>query len=120
MDNNKISHIPDLFVIELASDVKRCIEQNRHLLPYHLNLIDELHINENGHSRILCKLLQYKSQSGEYVVLQSLLAYIAKQNAEYSSISIKSPLITQEQYRIDLWVRDKAGGYASNARDVLS
>ena len=129
MDNNRISQILDFvdyivgeeakqqaseisFVMKLAADVKRCIEQNRHLLPYHLNLINELHINENGHSRILCKLLQYKSQSGEYVVLQSLLAYIAEQKNEYRSIHIKSPLITQEQCRIDLWVRDKVGGYA--------
>ena len=129
MDNNRISHILDLidyivseeakqqaseinFVMELAAEVKRCIEQNRHLLPYHLNIIDELHINENGHSRILCKLLQYKSLSGEYVVLQSLLRYIAEQNNEYHSIYIKSPLITQEQCRIDLWVRDRIGGYA--------
>jgi len=129
MDNNRISHILDLidyivseeakqqaseinFVMELAADVRRCIEQNRHLLPYHLNIIDELHINENGHSRILCKLLSYKSLSGEYVVLQSLLAYITEQNNEYRSIYIKSPLITQEQCRIDLWIRDRAGGYA--------
>ncbi|MBR6750438.1 MAG: PD-(D/E)XK nuclease family protein [Bacteroidaceae bacterium] len=129
MDNNGISHILDFiddivredakqqaseinFVMELAVEVKRCIEQNRHLLPYHLNIIDELHINENGHSRILCKLLQYKSLSGEYVVLQSLLRYIAEQNNEYHSIYIKSPLITQEQCRIDLWVRDRVGGYA--------
>ena len=111
MDNNRISEILDFvnyivgedakqqaseisFVMELAADVKRCIKQNRHLLPYHLNLIDELHINENGHSRILCKLLRYKSQSGEYVVLLSLLAYIAEQNKEYRSIAIMRPLIT--------------------------
>lgn len=129
MDNDRISHILDFiddvvcdgakqqtaeikFVMELVAEVRRCIEQNRHLLPYHLNIIDELHINENGHSRILCKLLQYKSQLGEYVVLKSLLAYIAEQNNEYRSIYIKSPLITQEQCRIDLWVRDRAGGYA--------
>lgn len=129
MDNNRISQILDFidkivneeekqqaseinFVMELATDVRRCIEQNRPLLPYHLNVIDELHINENGHSRILCKLLQYKSQSGEYVVLQSLLAYIAEQNNEYRAIHIKRPLITQELCRIDLWVRDRAGGYA--------
>ena len=31
--------------------------------PYHLNIIDELYINENGHSIILAKLLQYKSDN---------------------------------------------------------
>lgn len=28
--------------------------------PYHINIIDELHADENAHSRILAKLLQYK------------------------------------------------------------
>ncbi len=129
MDNDRIFHILNFidnivsedakqqaseikFVMELVAEVRRCIEQNRHLLPYPLNIIDELHINENSHSRILCKLLQYKSQLGEYVVLQSLLGYISGQNNEYRSIYILSPLITQEQCRIDLWVRDRAGGYA--------
>ena len=44
--------------------------------PYRLNVIDELHINENGHSRILSKLLQYRSESGQYIYLESLLSYI--------------------------------------------
>ena len=36
---------------------KRYMEEKLKL-PYHINVIDELHINENGHSRILLKLLQ--------------------------------------------------------------
>jgi hypothetical protein len=31
--------------------------------PYHLNIIDELHANENSHSRILVKILQYQGNN---------------------------------------------------------
>ena len=75
--------------------------------PYRLNVIDELHINENGHSRILTKLLQYRAADGTYVFLESLLHYInAKKKTNFPNKVVK-PDITQEEERIDLWVRDK-------------
>ena len=37
------------------------LEKKKHKTPFHLNVIDELHANENAHSRILIKLLQYQS-----------------------------------------------------------
>ena len=36
-------------------------KKNASLLQYNLNLIDELHANENAHTRILLKLLDYES-----------------------------------------------------------
>lgn len=95
-------------------------------LPYHMNVIDELHIDENGHSRILLKLLQFKNEKGEYELLDSLLKYIKERNhiCQFSNIQIQQPEITQEKARIDLWVRDKKTGYSIifenkvyNARD---
>lgn len=101
------------FAIEIADEVKKCIHKYQYLLPYHLNVIDELHINENGHSRILCKLLRYKAADGGYPILKSLLEYITSQQyASFEKIKIKQPIITQEKCRIDLWIRDKMGGYA--------
>lgn len=83
-------------------------------IPYHINLIDELHINENGHSRILFRLLSFVNEKGEYEIFQSLLNYIIWRNGKndcgFSNITIKNPRITQEEERIDLWVRDT--GYA--------
>lgn len=78
-------------------------------LPYHINIIDELHINENGHSRILTKLLMYQDLAGEYVFLQSLINYIKRhtRSIEFDALNISQPIITQEVQRIDLWVRDK-------------
>lgn len=98
--------------LDLAEGVAKVIEENKHLVPYHLNLIDELHINENGHSRILCKLLEYCNPEGRYIFLESLLRYIAKDCEEFGKICVIEPEITQELRRIDLWVQDKAGGYA--------
>lgn len=93
--------------IESATDIKRYITQNTHLLPYHLNLIDELHINENGHSRVLYKLLEYRNVQGHYIFLESLLRDISKYCKEFGKIVVTNPKITQEKGRIDLWVRDK-------------
>lgn len=76
---------------------------------YHLNVIDELHINENAHSRILCKLLQYQNEVGEYELLNSLIAFIKENYKEkdFGRICIKKPEITTEKERIDLWIRDE-------------
>lgn len=76
---------------------------------YHLNVIDELHINENAHSRILCKLLQFQNDAREYEILRSLIAFIKEKykHKDFGSISIKKPKITCEKERIDLWVRDE-------------
>lgn len=98
--------------LDLAEGVAGTIAKNKHLVPYHLNLIDELHINENGHSRILYKLLEYRNPNGDYIFLKSLLKYISINCEAFEKICVTNPEITQEQCRIDLWVRDKAGGYA--------
>lgn len=89
-------------------------EKERLALPYHINIIDELHINENGHSRILLKLLKYQNEQGEYTILYSLLHYINahSHSSSFPRIEIKRPLLTQEEARIDLWLRDWESGYA--------
>ena len=101
-------------LLEFAEKFRELMHKEKLLLPYHMNIIDELHINENGHSRILLKLLQFRNTEGEYDFLESLLRYIKGKNrfSQFSCIQIKRPLITQEEARIDLWVRDREGDYA--------
>lgn len=82
------------------------IEEEKLGKQYHINVIEELHINENGHSRILCKILQYKNPKGRYVFLEALLSKIRDLKPDFPK-EVKSPTITQEEKRIDLWVRDK-------------
>ncbi|MCL1867602.1 MAG: PD-(D/E)XK nuclease family protein [Paludibacter sp.] len=77
-------------------------------LPYHINVIDELHANENAHSRILVKLLQQKTPHSRFDILESFIEYLIEQkSALFSNIKIEKPTITQETERIDLWIRDK-------------
>lgn len=109
---NQIEQYNEL--LNFIDDFGRQYEAEKIRLPYHINLIDELHINENGHSRILFRLLSFVNEKGEYEILQSLLDYIIchhfREDCDFSKITIKSPIITQEEERIDLWVRDS--GYA--------
>ena len=42
--------------IKLAGILFQKKEELKQELPYHINVIDELHINENAHSRILTQL----------------------------------------------------------------
>lgn len=88
----------------------RTYELEKLKLPYHLNIIDELHINENGHSRILMRLFCYRNANGEYEFLKSFIDYILSNthSGEFKRIKIENPSITQELQRIDLWVRDKS------------
>ena len=97
-----------------AEEFVKLMHREERQLPYHMNVIDELHINENAHSRILLKLLQFKNENGEYEFLDSLLRYVKDKNriSQFLDIQIKKPTITQEEARIDLWVRDKKTGYS--------
>lgn len=94
-------------LLDLISEYSKLRETERNKLPYNLNVIEELHINENAHSRILHKLLLYKNTNGDYPILQSLISRLGKECSSFNNIEIKCPVITQEKKRIDLWIRDK-------------
>lgn len=96
-------------LLKFASDFSKIKKKEQQKLPFHLNLIDQLHINENAHSRVLMHLLSYRDEEGKHPILSSLIRYI-KDNLrmdEFGRINIKSPIFTQEKARIDLWVRDE-------------
>lgn len=56
-------------------------------LPYHINLMEELHANENTHTRILLKLLSYKDkENGQYTILTSFLHLLSCYNYEVPTL----------------------------------
>ena len=55
IDEDK-SNMQKLFLF--LNEFNEIFTKEEEKLPYHINLIDELHANENAHSRILGKLLQ--------------------------------------------------------------
>ena len=71
-------------------------------LPYHINVIDELHVNENANSRILSSLLMYEER-GDYPLLKSFITSCLPS----WDIEVHSPIITTEEQRIDFLVREK-------------
>ena len=95
-------------LLSFADEYKKAADKEKCSLPYQINVIDELHINENGHSRILTQLLKFPNAKGEYELLESLIDYIKNlhNDDEWDRIMVKRPLLTQEEARIDLWVRD--------------
>lgn len=75
---------------------------------FHINVIDELHANENAHSRILLRLLKY-TQGGNLPILQSFLSLL--NGWEKSGLSIGKPSITDNAEYIDGLIEEK-GTYA--------
>ena len=101
-------------VFTLVKAINDFVNAKKKNLPYNINVIDELHANENAHSRILRKLLQYQDSFNRYRILESLIHYISllEGKTEFANIKIQAPTITQETERIDLWVRDTKTKYS--------
>ena len=92
------------------NDFNEIVIKEEEKLPYHINLIDELHASENAHSRILGKLLkQQEPINNRFEILDSFIKYIVEKyptKEDFGKIKIYKPEITQEKNRIDLWIRD--------------
>lgn len=58
--------------IKLAKDLVAFYEEEKKSQPFHINVIDELHADENAHTRILTRLLDYQTD-GQRVILKSFL-----------------------------------------------
>lgn len=88
------------------------LEKKKHKMPFHLNVIDELHANENAHSRILIKLLQYQSESKEYPFLLSFMFVLSTRCKQFShQHQIEKPHISGQEELIDALIEEK-GKYA--------
>lgn len=59
-------------LLKLLAEFNNIYEIETEKLPYHINLIDELHADENAHSRIFAKLLRYK-KNNKYPLLKGFL-----------------------------------------------
>ena len=56
-------------LLNLAKKYAELFNKEKDNFPYRLNVINELHDDENAHSRILIRLLQYKDKD-EYTWLK--------------------------------------------------
>ena len=69
MNETKIKEL-----LNLLNDFIKKHKDESDKLPYHFNVIDELHANENAHSRILLQLFKYK-EGTVHIFLNSFLMY---------------------------------------------
>lgn len=94
-------------LIKVAKELNELYKSKKATLPYSINVIRELHANENANSRILRGLLQY-SHNGQSPVLQSFIERLKAIADCPIDISIQNPELTNEQdNRIDLLIKEK-------------
>lgn len=86
-----------LTINKLINDYKDTMKS----YPYNINIIDELHADENAHSRILMKLLQF-NEDMSFPILDSLLKELGINE------TILNPIFTSDASdRIDLLIKDE-------------
>ena len=90
-------------LLSFLVDFGEIFNREKDNLPYHINLIDELHADENAHSRIFAKLLRYK-KNDKYPFLEKFLNEVCKFN-----VTIKNPEVKNVDScgRIDIPIFDK-------------
>lgn len=94
----------DTEIVEIARPVSNLLQRELDKLPYSANVIDELHANENAHSRILRMLLQYCG-GRTWPIYHSFLE-LMKKHCLYFSFDCSNPQFANEKDRIDLLITD--------------
>lgn len=90
-------------LIKIAEDINKLSKQNK---IYNVNIIEELHANENAHSRILRMFLQYDDGSLDYPILKKFLEIPRIRNVVSNNLTINKPIFTNEQERIDVLIEE--------------
>lgn len=93
-------------MIKLASEIASIENEERAKLPYNANIIDNegIRIDENAHSRILTKLLNYAGHDHSFPVYQIFIDLLKKKCCSVRDIIIHNPKITSEKERIDILI----------------
>lgn len=71
-------------------------------LPFQLNLLDDLKINENAHSKFLIRILAHKP-----ALIHFLQFLYDKRDFRFDTGKIKNPILTAEKMRMDGLIREQ-------------
>ena len=89
---------------DFYSEMEKIISNNKQKKAYDINLIDELHANENAHTRILMKLLEF-SRYGNYSILNKFIELLNnKLDAVYRINRFSNPEFWQQWELIDGYI----------------
>lgn len=94
-------------LLHIAAELNELYKQKIKGLPYRLNIITELHANENANSRILRGILQYQINN-DYPLLRSFIDIVQNKCDCNISLDVMFPVITNEESRIDLLIKEKS------------
>lgn len=90
-------------IMDFKDDFMEEFQKQKSLLPYNMNLLDEIRVIENAHSRILMKLLKY-SDNNRYPCLELFLKSLGN---PFDCLKFDNPSFTAGKDWIDLRIRDK-------------
>ena len=79
IEMNKDNKISEGVLAEIIKAYLEAKEANKSLLKYNLNIIEELHANENAHTRILLEILNYEDSNGEKIFLKEFIKLLNEQ-----------------------------------------
>ena len=91
-------------LLEIAGHASKLLQEGLDRLPYSANAIDELHANENAHSRLLRMFLQYNG-GRTWPVYRTFLKLI-KDRCSSFPFDCHNPIFANEEGRIDLLITD--------------
>lgn len=88
-------------LLRLAENYRSKREEKLGELPFLYNVLEEVRVNENAHTRLLMRLLKYTP------ALLSFLAWLEKKYTTFHSPQIDKPKITAEKHRIDGLIQEE-------------
>ena len=103
--------LSDDILISLASEIANIEKKERAKLPYTANIIDDIRIRENAHSRILETLLNYAGHDYSFPIYHSFIELLKNKCQLIENIIIHNPKITTEKERIDILI-DESPSYS--------
>jgi hypothetical protein len=74
-------------------------------LPYHINILDLVKVDENAHSRIFAEILKH-SDLENFGILERFCNLLSSKKENFN-FKIEKPQITSEKERVDLLILDK-------------
>lgn len=94
-------------LLDIAQKLSKWMQEENEKFPYHVNIIRELHDNENAHTRILMQLLRYV-ENGRYSILESFVKMICEVTGCSVDLEIKNPKIDSQHQFIDGYVYENS------------
>ena len=91
------------FLLDLTKSYNEEREKKLGELPFFYNILEEVRVNENAHTRLLMRLLQYEPARTDF------FKYL--EGKGFASLTMSKPKITAEKYRIDGLIQEE-GEYA--------